>query len=530
MTEFGGINGAESIIRAALLSGLDTCFANPGTTEIPLVRALDEIEGVRPVLCLFEGVCTGAADGYGRMANRPALTLLHLGPGLANGVAYLHDARRARSPVVNLIGEHATWHQAADAPLQSDIESLARPVSAWLRRGAVSTELARDLQDAIIAASVKPGRISTLILPHDLLIAPGFLPGAPPRLPDPPKVCSERIATARDALLNGSPAAILLGSHALRERAQPALARIRELTGVGLIAEAFPARWERGLGRPAISRLPYFPEMAVPVLARYQTIILAGAPSPVSFFGYPGTPSHYITADQQTIDLAGPEDDVETALEELAESLQVRGGKSSSPALDQPSSTDFPSLDPDRPLTGRRMTAIVAALLPAGAIVMDEGHTSTGAHTAYFQQAAPHSYLTQPGGAIGLGMPCAIGAAIACPDRPVVTLQADGSGMYTVQSLWTMAREGLNIKTIISNNSGYQIVGIEMLRAGVTSPGERARSLMDVVGPQIDWVGVSKGLGVPAVRVKTTTQLADVLRRELLEPGPFLIDAVLEKE
>ena len=529
MTDHDGINGAESVIRAALASGIDTCFANPGTTEIPLVRALDEIPGVRPVLALFEGVCTGAADGYGRMASRPALTLLHLGPGLANGIAYLHDARRARSPVVNLIGEHATWHQAADPPLHSDIESLARPVSAWLKRGQVSTNLAAELREAVEVASVKPGRIATLILPHDLQLAPGGRLSAPLQVAAPAPVSAERVEAARRALDNPESVAILLGAHGLRERALEAITRIQARTGVSLLAEAFPARWERGLGRPVITRLPYFPEYAVPVIARFRTIILAGAPSPVSFFGYPGTPSHYITPQQQTVELAGPEEDVETALAELAAALSTQplAAKALTPP---PAAPDILNPQLTGRLTGQTMTAVVAALLPPEAIVMDEGHTSTGAHTAYFQAAAPHSYLTQPGGAIGLGMPCALGAAIACPDRPVVTLQADGSGMYTVQSLWTMAREGLNIKTIICNNSGYRIVGIEMQRAGVTSFGDRARSLMEMEGPQIDWVGVSRGLGVPAARVVTPGELAEVLRRELAAPGPFLIDAVLEAE
>lgn len=529
MTDHDGINGAESVIQAALASGIDTCFANPGTTEIPLVRALDEIPGVRPVLALFEGVCTGAADGYGRMAGRPALTLLHLGPGFANGIAYLHDARRARSPVVNLIGEHATWHQAADPPLHSDIESLARPVSAWVKRGQVATNLAAELREAVEVASVKPGRIATLILPHDLQLAPGSRLTEPLQIAAPARVSAERVDEARRALVNPESVAILLGAHGLRDRALAAVARIQARTGVSLLAEAFPARWERGLGRPVITRLPYFPEYAVPVIARFQTIILAGAPSPVSFFGYPGTPSHYIAPQQQTVELSGPEEDVETALEELAAALGAPP-RAATAASQSPAAPAILNNSLTGYLTGQTMTAVVAALLPPGAIVMDEGHTSTGAHTAYFQAAAPHSYLTQPGGAIGLGMPCAIGAAIACPDRPVVTLQADGSGMYTVQSLWTMAREGLNIKTIICNNSGYRIVGIEMQRAGVTRVGDRARSLMEMEAPQIDWVGVSRGLGVPAARVVTPGELAEVLRRELAAPGPFLIDAVLEAE
>ena len=520
------MNGAESLIHAAVRMGIDLCFANPGTTEVPLVRALDEVPGVRPVLCLFEGVCTGAADGYGRMAGRPALTLLHLGPGLANGIACLHDARRARSPVVNLIGDHATWHQAADAPLQSDIESLARPVSAWLRRGMVSTELAGDLREAVEAASRRPGRIATLIIPHDLQLGDGVELGGSPTIQAPAPVATHRIDEAAEELRRTDPVAILLGAHALRSRGLAAVSRIRARSSVHLFAEAFPARWERGKGTPPVSRLPYFPEQAIPLIASYRTVILAGAPTPVSFFGYPGTPSRYISPEQRTINLAGPEEDVEDALEMLADSLSSSLHPSSS---SRTFGEEFraPSL-PTGSLNGERLTAAVAALLPAGAIVMDEGHTTTGAHTAFFQAAAPHSYLTQPGGAIGLGLPCAIGAAMACPDRPVVTLQADGSAMYNIQSLWTMAREGLNIKTIICNNAGYRIVDLEMLRAGVTSPGARARSLVDMRSPGIDWVSLAQGLGVPAERVTTADCLVEILRRELDQPGPFLVDAVLE--
>ena len=522
------MNGAESLIRASVAANIDVCFANPGTTEIPLVRALDTIPGVRGILCLFEGVCTGAADGYGRMAGRPAMTLLHLGPGFANGIAYLHDARRARSPVVNLIGEHATWHQEVDAPLHSDIESLARPVSAWLRRSRHSSELAADLREAVRVAAVRPGRISTLIVPHDLQLGPADnevgeeLPFA--TIPEPPKVDADTIRAIAAALRGRETKAMLLGAHGLRERGLRAAGRIAVSTGVRLIAESFPARWERGRGTPLVERLPYFPEMAVSVLAPSRMIVLAGARSPVSFFGYPGIPSHYISNEQQCLTLAGPEDDVEAALEALADELAA-------PALEvRSASQPLPWRGSRGALTAESMTAVVAALVPENAIVMDEGHTSTGGYTAYFQSAAPHSYLTQPGGAIGLGTPCAVGAAIACPDRPVITLQADGSGMYTFQSLWTMARESLNIKTVICNNGGYRILGVEMARAcpaGVDQPAGQARAMMEFGSPAIDWVSLARGLGVPAVSVATVEDLVTALERALAEPGPYLIDAVL---
>jgi acetolactate synthase-1/2/3 large subunit len=527
------MNGAESLIRTAVAAGIDTCFTNPGTTEIPLVRAIDEIPGIRPVLCLFEGVCTGAADGFGRLAGRPALTLLHLGPGFANGIAYLHDARRARTPVVNLVGEHATWHQAADPPLHSDIESLARPVSAWLRRSRASADLSVDLREAVAAAAVSPGRIATLIVAHDLQLGEGGEMVAAAIAPQaPPPVSAARLAAGFDKLravatgqVSAERVALLLGARGLGARGLAAVARIARRTGICLLAEAFPARWERGQGRPVIQRLPYFPEQAIQLLSPFQTVMLAGAPSPVSFFGYPGVPGHYLRPEQVQL-LAGPEEDVEGALEELAGALEadhphplvVNGGPV--PLT--------PVLPPPGRLTGERLTATVAALLPPQAIVMDEGNTSTGAYTAFFQGAAPHSYLTQPGGAIGLGLPCAIGAALAAPGRPVVVLQADGSGMYTIQSLWTMAREGLEIKTIICNNSGYRIVELEMRRAGIDLPGPRARSMMDIDAPAIDWVSLARGLGLPAVRVETVDELVPALQRALAEPGPCLIEAVLE--
>ena len=380
------MNGAESLIRAAVGIGLDTCFANPGTTEVPLVRAIDEVAGIRAVLCLFEGVCTGAADGYGRMAERPALTLLHLGPGLANGIAYLHDARRARSPVVNLIGEHATWHQAADPPLHSDIESLARPVSAWLRRSERADCLADDLCEAVAVASRRPGRIASLILPHDLQLGPGGEAPDSVSIADPPAIDVAKFEAVLTSLkgVNRSSGtarvAMLLGARALGERGLRAAARIASATGVSLLAEAFPARWERGQGRPAVRRLPYFPELAVPILAAFPTVVLAGAPSPVSFFGYPGVPSHYLRPEQTVLTLAGPEEDVEGALEALAGAL--------APALEPDLGPVASKALPSGRLTGETLTATVAAMLPPRAIVMDEGHTSTGAHTAYFQGAA----------------------------------------------------------------------------------------------------------------------------------------------
>ncbi len=514
------MNGAESLIRTLIDAGVNVCFANPGTTEMPMVRAIDEIDGMRAILCLFEGVCTGAADGYARMSDKPGLTLLHLGPGFANGVAYLHDARRARSPIINLIGEHATWHMAADAPLNSDIESLARPVSAWVRRNKSAEELAGDVADAIEAASIKPGRIATLIIPHDCQMDAADGTVAARAIPPPPKVDADAVRQAVEALSCDEPKVLFLGGYALRERGLKAAARIVAATGCSLMCETFPARWERGAGTPVIERLPYFPEQAIAAISAYNSVVLAGARSPVSFFGYPGSPSYFISPRQRQMTLATPDDDVIEALESLADALgaPVR--------IDQNETLQTPPR-PEGKLAPDSLSAVVASLLPENAIVMDESNTSMGPFLTMSQSAARHTLLTQPGGAIGLGPPCATGAAIACPDRTVINLQADGSAMYTLQALWTQSREQLNVKTIILNNRSYRILSVELMRAGAKEVGKQAQSLIGLTNPAIDWVSLAKGMGVPGVKVETAEELTRELERALTDAGPQLIEAIL---
>lgn len=513
------MNGAESLISTLVGAGVNVCFANPGTTEMPMVQALDSVPGMRAVLCLFEGVATGAADGYARMTGKPGLTLLHLGPGFANGIAYLHDAKRARSPIVNLIGDHASWHLPADAPLTSDIVSLASPVSSWVRRSNSAEEIAGDVAEAVAVASIKPGSIATLIVPHDAQLEAASNKVEVKTIASPPTVSDEAIKLAAETL-RGESAALFLGAYALRERGLKAVARIAAVTGCKLICESFPARWERGVGTPIIERLPYFPEPAIAALAPYKSIVLAGARSPVSFFGYPGLPSYFISAEQNTVTLASPVEDVESALEALADSLNAPHDVTANSEL------QLPQL-PTGKLTPETLSAVVAALLPENCIVMDESNTSMGPFTKLAQSVRPHTALFQPGGAIGLGFPCSTGAAVACPDRTVINLQSDGSGMYTLQALWTQAREGLNVKTIVLNNSSYRILGIELMRAGVKEFSPLAKSLIGLSNPQIDWVSLSKGLGVPAVRVESAETLAKELSSALAEAGPQLIEAVL---
>jgi acetolactate synthase-1/2/3 large subunit len=475
---------------------------------------------MRAVLGLFEGVCTGAADGYARMADRPGLTLLHLGPGLANGLAYLHDARRARSPIINIVGDHATWHLAADAPLTSDIESLARPVSAWVRRNRTAAALADDAADAIVAARTPPGQIATLIVPHDCHLEAASGPAAARDEPRVPEASDESIARAMEILRRDRPAVLFLGGRALREPGLCAAARIAAATGCALMCETFPARWERGVGTPAVERLPYFPDQAIAALSKFNAVVLAGARPPVSFFGYPGVPSYLISDQQKQTTLAGPEDDVKAALEALADALGAPRVAESGTSRQAPSR-------PAGRLTPETLSAAIASLVPEHAIVMDESNTSMGPFLSMAQAAPPHTVLTQPGGAIGLGPPCATGAAIACPERRVINLQADGSAMYTVQSLWTQAREQLKVTTVICNNRSYRILGIELARAGVKSGGEQAERLIALTEPALDWVSLARGLGVPAARVDSAEDLAGELERAIADGGPHLIEAVL---
>jgi acetolactate synthase-1/2/3 large subunit len=516
------MNGAEILLKTAVGTGIDVCFANAGTTEMPLVAGFDCTEGMRPVLGLFEGVCTGAADGYGRMMQKPALTLLHLGPGLGNGIANLHNARRAGTPVINIIGDHATWHRSADAPLTMDIETLARTVSHWQRTVKDVRTLSQDMADAITAAM--QGQICSLIVPHDCQWTPCPDQTIAHPLSLAPSVDRGRIEEAIHLLRTAGKSLLLLNGSALRRRGLTAAARIRLATQCDLLAVTFPAYMDRGAGLPALPRLPYFPEQAADLLLPYDTVIMAGASEPVAFFGYPNGLSRLLNPESRclhmTVDGLGAAEALEILAEELA----------SPPAQDALGIYGAPGARPDLPagtLTAEKACSVLAALQPEGAIIVEEGLTSGFAYYPQAIGAPPHSFMTITGGAIGQGIPCATGAAIACPDRAVINLQADGSAMYTIQGLWTQARESLNVTTLICNNRSYFILQLEMMRAGLTAPGAKSLSLTDLSRPAIDWVQVSRGMGVPAVSVATTELLDREIRKALAEQGPHLIEMVL---
>ena len=515
------MRGAQALIRTLAGSGVDVCFSNPGTSEMHFVASLDAVPQLRGVLCLFEGVATGAADGYGRMTGRPAATLLHLGPGLANGLANLHNARRAGTPLVNVVGDHATYHKRFDAPLESDLDSLAWSVSRWVRRSARSADTAPDAAAAVAAALGPPGGVATLILPADVSWSDGAGP-APPEPPRPPSlVPGPVIEEAAGALQEGAACVIMLGGAALRRPGLEAASRIAAATGARLLAETFPARLERGAGLPGLERLAYLAEFAQAQLAGTRQLILAGARAPVSFFAYPGLPSSLVPDGCAVHTLAGPGDDVGAALASLAD-------RAAPGARPQPQPAHRPAL-PGGALTAETAAAVIGALLPEGAIVSDEANTSGLSLPAATAGAPPHDWLTLTGGAIGQGLPVATGAAVACPERSVLALGSDGSAMYTIQALWTQAREQLDVTTVIFSNRRYAILDLELQRVGAVAGGAAARSLLDLSRPDLDFTALARGMGVPAARAASAEEFAGELARALAEPGPHLIEAVLSQ-
>ena len=512
------MNGAEAMIRTLVDAGVTTCFTNPGTSEMHFVAALDTVPEMRGVLGLFEGVVTGAADGYARMAERPAATLLHLGPGLGNGLANLHNARRAATPVVNVVGDHATYHVRFDAPLHSDIDAAARNVSGWIGRPERTADLCRVTAEAVDAAIGPPGQVATLILPADVSWGDGADPVAPAPRRDPRPVDADAVDAAAKVLRSGEPCALLLGGTSLRRGALIAAARVAAGTDARLFAETFVARTERGAGIPAVEKLQYFGEMAQAQLEGLRHLVLVEAGSPVSFFAYPGKPSDLVPEGCTVHMLAAPGDDAAGALAALADAVGA-----AAPSID--------SARPGRPtgaLTGPGLAAAVAATLPEGAIVSDESATNSVWMSSATAGCPPHDWLQLTGGAIGQGLPVATGAAVACPDRPVVSLEADGSAMYTIQSLWTQARESLDVTTVIMNNRSYAILNIELARTGAGAGGPKARDLLDLSRPDLDFVQLASGMGVPAVAVRTADEAVAALERAIAEPGPHLIEALLE--
>lgn len=515
------MNGAESLIRTLIAGGVETCFTNPGTSEMHIVGALDRVAEMRCVLGLFEGVVTGAADGYARMAGKPACTLLHLGPGLANGVANLHNASRAQVPIVNIVGQHATYHLRYDAPLTSDIEAIARPYSKWLRTSSAASELGRDAGEAIVAACTSPGQIATIIVPADVAWTDAGAVATVPAAPKAALPSTECINRAASMLRSGLPTALLLNGNALYGDGLTAAGRIAAATGAKLLAPYPITRVQRGAGSPDVQRIPYVPEQATELLKGFRQLVLVGAPAPVSYFAYPGKSGVLTSPETEILALARPGEDYVGALEALVTALSLQSRK---PILAEKAER------PPRPsgeITLVGLATTVGALLPENAIVVDEAMTSGRGLMAATAGAPPHDWLGNTGGSIGIALPLAVGAAVACPDRRVLCFTADGSGMYTVQGLWTMAREGLNVTTVVFANRTYAVLQREFLSLGVGAPGPRAANLFEIGRPTLDWVQLAKGMGVPASRVTSLDAFAKAMREGFESNGPALIEVPL---
>jgi acetolactate synthase I/II/III large subunit len=514
------MNGAESLVRTLVAGGVDTCFANPGTSEIHVVAALDRVPAMRCVLGLFEGVVTGAADGYARMARKPACTLLHLGPGLGNGLANLHNAFRARVPIVNVIGQHATYHLRHDTPLTSDIEGIARPYSQWLRTSGAAAQLGHDVAEAILTARKSPGQIATLIVPADVAWdEEGRLAEIAP-VPTPPMPANETIERAADMLRSGLRTAILIGGSGLYGPGLAAAGRIAAATGAKLLAPYPVTRLERGAGIPPVDRVHYILEQATEQLKEFRQLILVGASAPIAYFAYPGKNSVLTPPECKIFTLASPCEDCTGALDLLVAALSANRVPPVVERVQRPPA-------PSGAITLPGLSTAVGALLPENAIVVDESMTSGRGLMAATKGAPPHEWLGNTGGSIGIALPLAVGAAIACPDRRVLCLTADGSAMYTMQALWTMAREGLDVTTVVFANRDYAVLRREFSYLGIGEPGPSAKEMFEIGRPDLDWVLMAKGMGVPGTRVTSLDGFVEALQEGFQSEGPTLIEVPL---
>lgn len=513
------LNGAESLVQTLLDCGVDTCFANPGTSEMHFVAALDHIPGMRCVLGLFEGVVTGAADGYARIKGKPAATLLHCGPGLANGLANLHNARRAHTPVVNIIGDQATYHRPYDAPLTADTEGWARPLSVWTRTVDSAGTVGASAAAAVQAACTAPGGVASLILPSDVCWNAGGQVATPlPALPAP-KVSPDGVAQIAQVLRSGQPTLLLLAGSALEQDALNSAQRIAAATDARLLSTTSNARVSRGRGRFAVERLPYFGDMARARLAGIAHIILVGTPVPSTFFAYPGKSSRPYPDDAVVHVLARAEQDLGDALARLADALCA-------PQVEPPLAPSAQAEPGRGAISSQAVAQSLNALLPENAIVVDESVTFGQAFYPGTVNAAPHDWLQVTGGAIGGGLPMALGAAIAAPERRVIALQADGSGMYTLQALWSMARERLDVTVVVLANRKYAILQHELASVGASS-GKTALDMLDIGNPDLDWTALACGMGVQAERATSMERFNELFSLANQRPGPFLIELVI---
>ena len=517
------MNGAERLLETLVESGADVCFANPGTSEMQLVSAIGNNDDMRAVLCLFEGVVSGAADGYARMTDKPAITLLHVGSGFSNSMANQHNAKRAHVPLVNIVGDHATYHMQYDAPLTSDVPGHAKLCSEWVGVSESADDLAVCGAKAVQVSMQGWGKVTTLVAPANHAWEESSSRAPALTIPQIDTVSADTIAELASALSNGKATALYLGGRALREESLAAAGRIAKATGARILCETFPARLQRGAGRVQVERLPYFAEQAAEVLSAFEQLVLVGAAAPVSFFAYPGKDG-FLTPDScEILKLADVHQDTAAALQAVALEL----------GANEPAETVQPAPGAPAPsgiLSPLAIAQSLVQLLPDNAIVSDEAATCGLPMFPATVNAPQHEWMTITGGAIGQGLPLSLGAAIACPDQKVIALQADGSAMYTVQALWSMARENTDITVVLLNNRSYAILNIELARVGAGQPTPKTLSMFDLSRPDINWVEISEGMGVPATRATTAEEFHQQFAEAMAQKGPQLIEAMVVQQ
>ena len=517
------MNGAERLLETLVYAGVDVCFANPGTSEMQLVSAIGNNDDMRAVLCLFEGVVSGAADGYARMTDKPAITLLHVGSGFSNSMANQHNAKRAHVPLVNIVGDHATYHMQYDAPLTSDVPGHAKLCSEWVGVSESADDLAVNGAKAVQVSMQGWGKVTTLVAPanHAWEESANKAPALP--VPEMETVSTETVSELAAALTNGKVTALYLGGRALREESLAAAGRIAKATGARILCETFPARLQRGAGRVPVERLPYFAEQAAEVLSGLEQLVLVGAAAPVSFFAYPGKDSFLAPDGCKILELADVHQDTTAALQAVALKIGAHEpGETAQAAPEAPA--------PKGVLSPLAIAQSLAQLMPDHAIVSDEAATCGLPMFPATVNAPPHEWMTITGGAIGQGLPLSLGAAIACPGQKVIALQADGSAMYTLQALWSMARENTDVAVVIFNNRSYAILNIELARVGAGQPTPKTLSMFDLSRPDINWVEISEGMGVPATRATTAEEFHRQFGDAMASRGPRLIEAMVVQQ
>lgn len=511
---------AESLVRTLINQGVEVCFTNPGTSEMHMVAALDRIEGMQSVLCLFEGVATGAADGYARMAGKPACTLLHLGPGVGNGLANLHNARRGYVPVVNIVGDHARDHLQLDAPLTSDVDGVCAPMSRWVGRVNAPSDVSAMAVEAVRQAYGPERGVASLTLPADCAWSdeePDVLPAT--EMPPLNPVAGDTIEAVAKAIRAASSPVILLGNEACLDAGLDAAGRIEEATGCTLFMDTFVPRIARGHGRVAPKRLAYFGEQALEELAGTDLLVIAGSKPPVAFFAYPGQPGELTPEGTQTVTLGGPSDDIGQALRDLADALDA-------PERSKPSSrSQAPKLFADAELNPGYVGISLLRHMPEDSVICDDSTTSGLGVFPWITEGPRHDWLCLTGGAIGSGMPQAVGAALACPDRQIFALCGDGAAAYTLQALWTQAREKQNVINVVFANHSYLVLNVELARVGAGDPGPAAQQMLSLENPRMDWVKLAEGFGVPAQSARTAGEFDDALKAAIAAGGPHLIVA-----